>query len=64
MARKMLPHICIIISLMLLTLLVIDRLNRAMNFIDNDLFKGLLLIYIIAVLMLSCRLVSRNRHRR
>jgi len=64
MLRKLLPHLCIILSLMMLTFIVIDRVNRAMNFIDNDIFKGLLLIYSIAVIMTSIFLIADNRRRR
>jgi len=63
MLRKILPHICIIISLMMLTLYVIDRINSAMNFIDNDYFKFLLLIYCLAVIPTSIYLIADNRRR-
>lgn len=41
---KVIPHISIILSGMLLTLLVIDRINSAMNFINNDHTKIIILI--------------------
>lgn len=41
---KAIPHISIILSGMLLTLLVIDRINSAMNFINNDYTKIIILI--------------------
>ena len=62
--KKVLPHICIIISFMMLTLYVIDRVNGAMNFIDNDIFKSLLLVYCITVIITSVFLIADNRRRK
>ena len=62
--KKVLPHICIIISFMMLTLYVIDRVNGAMNFIDNDIFKSLLLVYCITVILTSVFLIADNRRRK
>ena len=62
--KKALPHICIVISFMMLTLYVIDRVNGAMNFIDNDIFKSLLLVYCIAVILTSVFLIADNRRRK
>lgn len=61
MLRRVLPHICIIISFMMLTFYVIDKVNHAMNFIDNDLFKNLLLVFCIAVIATSVLLIADNR---
>ena len=61
MLRKILPHICVVISFMMLTLYVIDRVNSAMNFIDNDIFKTLLLIYCLAVIPTAILMIADNR---
>ena len=42
MFRKVFPHAAIIISLMYLIFFGIDRVNSAMNFINNDMTKWLL----------------------
>ena len=42
MFRKIFPHAAIIISLMYLIFFGIDRVNSAMNFINNDMTKWLL----------------------
>ena len=63
MVKKIMPHVCIILSVMILVLYVIDRINSAMNFICNDLFKALLLIYCLAVITTSIILIAENRHK-
>ncbi len=32
----LLPHVCLILSLMMITFVITDRYNRAMAFINND----------------------------
>ncbi|NLM14561.1 MAG: hypothetical protein GX218_01715, partial [Clostridiaceae bacterium] len=64
MLKKVLPHICIIISVMMLTFYVIDRVNSAMSFLNNDIFKNLLLVYCLAVIATSIFLIADNRRSR
>ena len=40
--RLLLPHAAILICNMYIVFFLIDRVNKAMNFIDNGLTKGLL----------------------
>lgn len=46
-AKRMLPHAAILVCNMYIVFYLIDRVNTAMNFIDNGLTKGLLLILCI-----------------
>ncbi len=57
MLKKLLPHICLILSLMMLTFFVVDIFNPGMNFVGNDIFKALLLIYGVATAVLSGLLI-------
>ena len=43
LADRLVPHVAIVIAGMLVVFFLIDRVNKAMNFIDNGLTKGLLL---------------------
>lgn len=43
--RKIMPHILIVISVVLLVFLVIDQVNSAMGFIDNQGTKIIMMIY-------------------
>ncbi len=61
MVKRILPHLCLVISVMMLTFYVIDKVNPAMNFIGNDLFKTLLLVYVLLVIATSIILVAINR---
>ena len=61
MLKKIIPHICIILSLMMLTFFVVDKFNPGMNFVGNSIFKVLLAIYGVAVLIASAYLVAYNR---
>lgn len=40
--KKLLAHLDVILAGMILVLLCIDRVNTAMQFIDNEITKGLL----------------------
>ena len=61
MLKKLIPHICIILSLMMLTFFVVDKFNPGMNFVGNAAFKVLLAIYGVAVLAASGYLIAYNR---
>lgn len=61
MLHKILPHICIILSLMMLTFFVIDQVNRAMGFMDNDFFRGLFVIYCLVVAVTAGLMIADNR---
>ena len=41
---RALPHACIILATLFITLFITDRFNRAMAFINNDLTRWLLLL--------------------
>ena len=51
-----LSHVGIVLSLMFFVFLVVDRYNRAMAFINNDITKSLLLVAAILAIAL-CRMV-------
>ncbi len=56
-----LPHINIIIACVVLTFLIIDRLNSAMQFIENDITKGILLVFVIVTIVNSIVLMVYQR---
>jgi len=64
MFRRTIPHISLIISFMMLVLFVIDRFNEAMNFIGNDTFDVLLLLYCLSTVPVALYLIADNRRRR
>ena len=59
----LLPHVCLILSLMMITFVITDRYNRAMAFINNDITKALLLILVVLVIVQSILLIRTNRKR-
>ncbi len=61
MFRKLIPHICIIISLMMLTFFVVDIYNPGMNFLGNDIFKTLLVVFCVASIVSAAFLIRFNR---
>lgn len=63
MLRKWLPHVAILLSNMYLVFYVIDRFNRAMAFINNDLTKGLLVGLSLVSIFNSCLLIHDRRER-
>jgi hypothetical protein len=59
--KRALPHICLVIALMMLVFYTIDRYNGAMNFINNDIFKTLLLIFSLLVIVSSFLTIRDHR---
>ncbi len=59
--RAALPHINIVLSLLFLTLVIIDHFNNAMQFIENDITKTLLFIFAILVIWSSVCLIILQR---
>ena len=60
--RMLLSHALIILALMYLVLFVIDRINNAMEFINNDLTKTLLAVMsILAVVHAEISLYSGRK---
>ena len=56
--ERLLPHGAILICNMYIVFFLIDRVNQAMNFIDNGLTKGLLLILCAIALFNAWRLLK------
>lgn len=46
------PHICLALSLMHVTFLIVDMFNRAMAFVNNDITKWLLLVSAVFTIIL------------
>ncbi len=60
--RRLLPHAAILICNMYIVFFLIDRVNTAMNFIDNRLTKGLLLALCV-ISWFNCRTLLRLANR-
>lgn len=58
---KMLAHAAIVISLMYFVFFFIDRVNSAMEFINNDITKVLLFILCVLSICNSIRLIALER---
>ena len=59
--RKLLAHICVILSLVTLTLLVMNQFNPSV--FGKAFFRVELLLYVIAVLLLSVRVILRGKRK-
>lgn len=62
--ERWVPHATILICNMYLVFFLIDRVNPAMNFIDNGLTKGLLLLLCAAALFNARRSLTTVMARR
>ena len=60
-AASALPHINISLGVVLLTLVITDRFNRAMNFVNNDITKGILAVFCLLVIVESIIYSYRQR---
>ncbi len=61
MIRKLIPHICIILSVMLITFYIVDKFNPGMNFVGNSFFKTLLVLDGITAIVTAGFLIASNR---
>ncbi len=59
--RTLLPHASIVLALMFITFFIVDKLNGAMNFINNDITKALLLLFSLIAIGNSCLVIAQNR---
>ena len=59
----MLPHCAILICNMYIVFFLIDRVNTAMAFIDNDITKGLLAAMCLISIWCSALLMKKKRRR-
>ena len=59
---RILPHLTLILSLVLLTLFVLDCLNEAMAFLNNSLTKRLVCIFSLFVSILSVTVIVRREN--
>ena len=63
MLRKILPHLSILLSNMYIVFFLIDRVNSAMAFINNDLTKWLLLAASVVSIANAVILIRAERSR-
>jgi len=61
--QGMLPHCAILICNMYIVFFLIDRVNTAMVFIDNDITKGLLAAMCLISIWCSALLMKKKRRR-
>lgn len=59
--RTILPHVCIVLSLMFLVFLVLDDYNPMMDFLTNPVSKALLAALCAASVAVSVLMVSTGR---
>ncbi len=59
----LLSHLCVILSLSLITLYIVDLCNPTMEFINNSISKGFLLALCVCSLPLAVVTLARHRNR-
>ena len=59
MLRKLIPHICIILALFIITYVILNEYNP--SFFSMSFFKVTLIIYCVATLLMSAILIAINR---
>ena len=62
--KKILNHSAVILSLFYLTLFVIDKINSAMQFIENDITKVLILVLAAVSTVNAIFAISADRKKR
>ena len=61
MARKLLPHAAIIISMMYFVFFFIAKVNEPMAFINNSITKGLLFVLCVITIVNAVFLIRDDR---
>lgn len=61
MLKKLLPHVCMDVSVIFLVLWALDRVNGAMHFLSRDIFKIPFGIFLVLVFILSVQTIARQR---
>ena len=59
MIKKLIPHVCVILSLFIITYVILNEFNPV--FFSKDFFKVTLIIYCVATLLMSAILITINR---
>jgi hypothetical protein len=59
MIRKLIPHVCIILSLFIITYVILNEFNP--SFFSKGFFKVTLLVYSVATIICSAILYALNR---
>ncbi len=57
----LLSHACLVLALMLITLLIVDRFNPSMDFINNDISKLIILALCVFGMVLALLFLIRQR---
>ena len=60
MIRRIIPHLCIAITVMMIVLYIINIFNDAMGFLRGNVFETLLLIYCAVSLTTAIFLIIQN----
>ena len=61
MIKKILPYLCILLSLVILVFFVLDQFLPDLNFIGGTAFRILLIVFGVATIASSVFLVLYNR---
>ena len=64
MLKKILPHFCIILSVVMLVFLITDQVNSAMAFINNQGTKVIMIVFSLLVLLMSILYIADQRKSR
>ncbi len=59
--QRLLPHLVLILSLMMLTLFCLDRINPSMAFLSNSITKTLLGVFFLFSFALSLSCILQNK---
>lgn len=63
MLKKLLPHLCVILATCMLVFLIIDQVNAAMGFINNQGTKITLIVLMVATVISSIMYIADQRKR-
>ncbi|MBE6672639.1 MAG: hypothetical protein E7599_03850 [Ruminococcaceae bacterium] len=57
---RLLPHLNFALAICFITFYIVDRFNRPMAFINNEISKGMLVAFAVSVILQSVHSIYRN----
>jgi hypothetical protein len=63
MIKRLIPHVCIILSLLMITFVILDQFNPGMDLVGNGFFKLLLIVLSLASLTAAGFLIADDWRR-
>ncbi len=56
--KKIIPHLCIILTLMMITLFILNYLNPLMGFLSREMSKAVITLWIVSLVATAICIIT------